>query len=80
MASFAFYIHAFSKNGTIQLPRVRLGKWLGVSPRTVTSLVNLLEAQGIIKCSDLNYSYQERRAKSYKFVATDAHIQLPPRR
>ena len=77
LASFAVYIDATADGEPIQLPRERLAAWLGVSARTVTSMVRLLERDGIVQCVDPSWSYEEGRAKTYKLTATDEQIGLP---
>jgi len=78
LANFAYYTDAIvGVGGVILLPRERLGKELDVTPRTVTSIVRLLEKHEIVRCTNENYSQAAGRAKEYVFVANDAQIRLP---
>jgi hypothetical protein len=74
LAGFAYHAAVQTQDieGRIQLPRVRLGKWMEVSPRAVTSLVRRLERAGVVRClAQDDFSYKEHRAKSYKFVGDE---------
>jgi len=79
IASFAYYMHTQADGGNIQLPRERLARWLGVSPRTVTSLVRLLEEASLVQCTDDAYSYAQHQAKTYKFIAGEGQFSIPKR-
>jgi hypothetical protein len=69
VASLAYHLDALRDGKPIYLPRVRIAKWLGTRPTTVTATVGLLLQEGILKPHDETYSYAgKRKCKEYTFA------------
>ena len=50
------------------LPQNRIGDWLGIKQRTVSTFINSLIVRGIIECVDSSYSYKGHKGKLYRFI------------
>jgi DNA-binding MarR family transcriptional regulator len=69
VASFAYHLANYTRPEPFMLPVKRLASLLGVSAQTVSRIIDLLEKNEVIKCVKEDYSFTERRAKEYVFVA-----------
>lgn len=65
-ASLAYYLAKLSPDGTFFLAGETLGKFVGLSQRSGSSLLSLLQRNGFIECVDGEYSYTKRKSKSYR--------------
>jgi hypothetical protein len=68
VASLAWHLSLFMEMKPFFLPRERIGEWLDISSRRVSSVVSLLEKKEVIFCIDPSYSYKDHKAKTYRFI------------
>ena len=60
------------------LPQDRLAEIVGVSQQTVSRMVRLLVAHGVLAVMDAAYSYSRKKAKVYSFDARRNSYSLAP--
>jgi len=72
VASIAWHLACHAAPNPFWLPRERLAKLLSTYPNAITNIVRLLERDHIIECVKDSFSYVEKRAKEYRFVADAA--------
>lgn len=68
VASIAWHLSKYTGSAPFWLPRERLASLLMTNAMTITRIVKLLVANGVVKCENAEYSYTKKKAKEYVFV------------
>lgn len=77
VGSVAYHLGLATAPDPFWLPQPQLATLIGTYPRKVSRAITLLEKKGVIKCVDENYSFREKRAKSYMFIGDQPAVALP---
>jgi len=86
VVSLAYHLQGYI-DGPICLPVVALGRLFDVAPRTVSALLSLAARHHLLLPEDETWSYEKRRAKTWRFNLTsdlyappEGHVAKPPRK